>query len=105
MQGRKYQVAGERRLHGDLGRFGVTNLTDHDDVGVLAHDRAQPVGEGQADLRFDVNLIDAAELIFHRIFDGNDFFPRIVDFLQCAVKRRRLAAAGRPGNQDHAMGL
>ena len=98
-------MAGQRRLYGDLGGLGVTDLADHDDVGVLSHDRAQSVRESQPNLRFDVNLIDAAKLIFHRIFDGNNLLTRIVDFLQRTVKRGRLAATGRPGDQDHAMGL
>ena len=33
------------------------------------------------------------------------FLPGIVDFLQRAVKRGGLTAAGGPGDQDHAMGL
>ena len=76
MQRRKNQVAGKRRLHGDLGGLGIANFADHDHVGVLAHDRAQAVGEGQPDLRLDVDLIDAAQLVLDRIFDGDDFFAR-----------------------------
>ena len=31
-------------------RLQVADLADHDDVGVLAHDGAQPAGEGEPDL-------------------------------------------------------
>ena len=98
-------MAGQRRLDGDLGGLGVADFADHDDVGILAHDRAQAVGEGQTDLRIDMDLVDAAQLILDRIFDGNDFFAGIVDLLQRAVKRCRFAAAGRAGDQNHAMRL
>ena len=45
------EVAGERALDGDLRRLAVADLADHDDVGVGAHHRPQPVGEGQAGAR------------------------------------------------------
>ena len=38
MQGRQEQVAGLRGLDGDLRRFLVANLADHDDVGVLTQE-------------------------------------------------------------------
>jgi hypothetical protein len=50
VQGGQHQVAGERRLHGDLRGLAVAHLADHDDVRVLAQDGAQGVGEGQVDL-------------------------------------------------------
>ena len=98
-------MAGERGLHGDLRGFRVADFADHDHVGVLADDGAQSVGETKTDLRFDLNLIDAAQLVFDRIFDGDNFFAGIVDFFQRAVKRRRLAAARRARNENHAVGL
>ena len=41
VQRREHEVTGERRLDRDLGGLGVADLTDHDDVGILTHDRAQ----------------------------------------------------------------
>ncbi len=35
------EMAGERRLHGDLCGFEVADLADHDDVWILAQDRTQ----------------------------------------------------------------
>ena len=43
VQRREDEVAGERGLDRDLGRLGVADLADHDDVGVLAEDGAQAV--------------------------------------------------------------
>ena len=45
VQGREHQVAGERGLDGDLAGLVVADLTDQDDVGVGAQDRAQAGGE------------------------------------------------------------
>ena len=98
-------MAGERRLHGDLRGFRVTDFTNHDHVRVLPHDGAQAVGEREPDLRLDLNLVDAAQLVFHRIFNRDDFLSRIVDFLKHTVEGGRLAAAGGAGYEDHAMRL
>ena len=54
-------MAGQRRLHGDLGGFEVADFADHDDVRVLAQDGAQQMGEIEADLRLDLDLVDAGQ--------------------------------------------
>ena len=59
-------MAGERRLHRDLGGLGVANLTDHDHIGVLAHYRAQSVRKRQTDLRLDVDLMNGDKAIWYR---------------------------------------
>src|SRR3546814_4715072 len=46
----QHQVTGERCLHRDLGSFQIADFADHDHVRVLAQNRAQRTGEGQADL-------------------------------------------------------
>ena len=38
VDGGKYQVAGERRVDGDLGRLGVADFADHDLVGIVTQD-------------------------------------------------------------------
>ena len=47
---REYEVTRERRLDGDGSRVDVSNLTDHDDVGILAKERLQ--GRGEASYNF-----------------------------------------------------
>ena len=42
------EVAGQRGLDGDPGRLDVADLADQDHVGVLAQDRLQAGGEGEA---------------------------------------------------------
>src|SRR5947209_685086 len=48
MDGGEHEMAGQRRLHGDRGRLFITDLADHDLVGIVAEDGAQSAGEGQS---------------------------------------------------------
>ena len=56
----------------DLRRLEVADFADHDDVRILAQERAQRRGERQADLRVDVDLVDAGQLDFRRVLRGRD---------------------------------
>ena len=40
MDSREHEVTGERRGDRDLGRLAVADLADHDDVGIVAQERA-----------------------------------------------------------------
>ena len=94
----------QRRLHGDLGRLEVADFTDHDDVGILTQERSQRVREVQTDLRLDLNLIDSVKLIFDGILDRQDLAFRRIQLQQAGIERRRFAAAGRPGDEQDAVG-
>ena len=72
VQRAEHQVTGERRLHGDFGRFQVANFADQDHVRVVTQNRAQTGGERQPILAFDLDLVDAVELVFDRVFDRDD---------------------------------
>ena len=92
------------RLHSNARRFDVTHFADHDDVGILPHNRAQGRGKGQTNLRLGLNLVDAFQLVFDRILDSNDFTVGRIDLVQRGLQRRTFATAGRTGNEDDAMG-
>ena len=87
----------------DLRGLAVADLADHDDVGVVAQERAQARREGQVDLRVDLRLRDALELVLDRILDGEDVEVGRVDLGEAGVERRRLARAGRAGDQQDAV--
>ena len=70
------QVTGQRRLHGNLRGFGVANFADENHVRVMAQNGAQPARKGQAGFFVDLNLIDALELIFDRVFNRDDLAAR-----------------------------
>ena len=63
------------------------------------------LGEGQADRLLDVGLVDQVELVFDRVFDGDDVQLGAADQVQRGIERGRLAAAGRAGDQDQAVRL
>ena len=81
VQRAEHLVAGERGFDGDFGGLGVADFTDHDDVRVLAQDGAQGIGKGEADFLFGRHLVDAGNLEFHRVFDGDDVVNR-----DCSVR-------------------
>ena len=76
------------------GGFGIPYLSDHDDVRILAQERAQAGGEGQADLAVGLHLVDAGEVVLHGIFRGGDVHPGPVEFRKHAVEGGGLAASG-----------
>ena len=61
------------------------------------------LGEGEIDLRLDLDLVDALELVFDRVLDRQHLAVDGVEFEQGGVERRRLAAAGRAGDQNDAV--
>ena len=77
VQCREDEVAGERRVDGDVSRLVVADFTDHDDVGVLTHRRTQTLEEIVAFV-VDLGLCDAGQMVFDRVFDGDYLDPGIV---------------------------
>ncbi len=87
----------------DFGRLEVAQLADQDDVRVFAERGAQRFGEA---LRVAVHfaLVHQTALVLvdvlDRILDGQDVLVAlVVDLVEHRGQRRRLAAAGRPGDQ------
>src|ERR1041385_6902423 len=66
---------------------------------------AQAASEGQSLLFIDRDLRNAANLIFDRIFDGDDLVFVGLDFVDSSVERGRLTATGWPCHQHHAVRL
>jgi type IV pilus assembly protein PilB len=104
VQRREHEVPGQRCLHGDRRGLGVADLADHQHVRVLAQQRAQSVGEPEATLDVGLHLVDAAQVVFDGVLDGADVLAGFVDLVEGGVERRRLAAAGRAGDEDDAVG-
>ena len=103
VQGGEDQVTRECATDGDFNRLLIAHFTDHDDVGVTAQDAAQTGGEGEVDLRLHRDLNDAVQLVFHRVFDGDDAAVLGVQLLEQGVKRGALAGTGRTGDQDDSV--
>ena len=103
MQRGQNQVPGERRLHGDFGGFLFANLTDHNDIRVLAQHVLEDLGETQTDVLPDFVLVDDVDLVFDRIFDSDDILFDAVEMVEGRIETGGLAAAGRTGHQDKAI--
>ena len=86
-----------------LGGLVVANLAHEDDVGILAQNVAQTEGEGEADLRLNLDLADAGHLVFDGILDGDDVLVGRVDALETGVERGGLAGTGGTGDEDDAV--
>jgi len=104
VEGAEDKVAGEGGVDGDLGGFQIADFTDHDDVGGLAQHGAQGGGEGHADVGVDGNLVDAGELVFDRVFNGDDLAVGLVDVVETGVKSGGLAGTGRAGDEEDSVG-
>ena len=80
VQRREHQMAGHRRTQANLGGFMVPHLAHQDHVRVLAQRGAQYTGEFQADFRVYLHLGNARQPVLHRVFCGDDFDFRTVEF-------------------------
>ena len=105
VDGGQHEVPGERGLDRDLGGFAVADFADHDHVGILAQNRAQPRSESQPDFRIDLGLADPVDRVFDRILDRQDIALAIVEPAQRGIQRGGLARSGRPGDQDDPVGI
>ena len=107
VQRRQHQVAGLGGGQGERDGLEVAQLADGDDVRVLAQGAAQGAGEG-AGVRPHLALVDHALLrgveVLDRVLDGDDVVvPVLVDDVEQGGEGRGLAAAGRAGQQHHAL--
>ena len=91
MQSGKHHMPSHRGADGNFGRLEVSNLSHHDDVGILTQNSAQPVGEGQIDFRLHVDLRHTRKPIFHRLFDGDNSADHRVDRGQKRIQGRRFS--------------
>src|SRR6185436_1537394 len=95
-------VPRHRGTQSGFHRVLVAHFAHQNHVRILAQRRAQDSGEGQFDLVVDLDLIDAGEPIFNRVFHSDDLALRRVELFECGIERGRLATASRSRNQHHA---
>ena len=74
-------------IDGDLGRFLITDLANHDDVGGLSEHRSESSGKGHADLRIHLDLIDSGHLVLDRLLNSDDFPIGPVHVIEAGVER------------------
>ena len=104
VQRAEHQVAGERRLRRELGGFRVADFADHHDVRVLPQQRPQRVGESEAGLLVHLKLVDARQVYSTGSSTVQMFTSSRFSSCEHRVERRALAAAGRAGDEQDAVG-
>ena len=91
-------------LEGNVRCFEIADFTDHDDVRILAEESPQRRRKRQSRLFVDIDLVDAGQVDFGRIFCRGNVHPRLVQQVQACVKRHGLAGASRPRDENHSVG-
>ena len=105
VQGGEHEMPSERRLYGDRGRLAVTHLADHQDIRVLPQDAPQRPRERHTGLHVHRHLRDALQMVFDRVFDGDDFLRGTMAQRERSIERSRLAAAGGAGREQDPVRL
>ena len=103
VEGAEHRVTGEGGLDGILCGFRIADFTDEDNVGVMAEDASQGGGKRQTDLRMDLDLIDAIELVLDGVFGRDDLVLGGSDLQQRAVQSRGFSGTGGAGDQDNSV--
>ena len=91
-------------MYGDVCGFVVTDFADHDHVRILAQNRPQTTGERHVGFAVDRRLADAGQVVFHRVFDGQDVAGRRVEVAERGIQAGGFARAGGPGHQKNSVG-
>ncbi len=92
-------MARERRLNCDLRGLQVSDLTDHDNIRVLAQEILERDSKSETGLAIHVHLSQTIQLVLDRIFDGDDVAVYSVDAVEDAVLRGGLARTRRPSRK------
>src|SRR5258708_4884261 len=98
-------MACQRRLDRNTRSLDIADLADHDDVRVLTKDGAQRMRKIQPNFRLDLDLVDALHLVFNGVLNRKYLSLGAIEQLQRRIKRRRLAAARRAGDQNDSVWL
>ena len=91
VKGREHEMPGLCRLNSDVGGLQITDLAHHQNVRVLAQKSPKRHSKAQARFVLHVDLVDACELDFTRIFHCGDVHLRGIEQVQAGVKGLGLA--------------
>ena len=64
---------------------------------------SQSLGEGEVNIRIDLDLVNPLQFVFHRVFQRDNFDIGCVDFFQAGVKRSGFPTPGRSRGEDNAV--
>ena len=77
MQCGEHQVSRDSRADSDIGCLAVTDLTDHDYIGVLTEYGTQGCREGHTCFFVHLALVYAVYLLFDRVLGCNYVYVRL----------------------------
>ena len=105
MHGAHEQVSRQAGLDGDSSGFGVSNLADHENLGVLSQQRSQRRRKRHLSVWSNRHLGRSVDADLHGIFQGYDAlaWQCTNDMAQNRGQRRALAAPGRSGQEQNAL--
>src|ERR1700687_5262930 len=103
MQRTKNQVYRQRRLNRDVSCLIISDFTHENNVGRWPQHGPNDAREIQSDLMFHFHLIHAGQIVFDGLPRRYDLSIRPVRRVQCRIKGRCLARAGRAGNEHDAV--
>jgi len=102
MNSGEYKVSRDRCLNGEMCRIGVTNLSDHDDIGILTQETPESVREIESDLRIDLTVIGSFDTVLDRILERGDIFFFGIEIGKHRIQSRGLTGTGRSNDEDES---
>ena len=88
-------------MYGDFRRLPVADFPDHQNIRILADDRAEAFFEGEPCFFIHLDLRHALDPVLHGILDRDDIHRRVIQEPERRIERRRLSRTGRPGRENH----
>ena len=95
----------QRRLNCHFRGFEIAYLAHHNDVRILAHQRADTAREIQADAGLHLHLIEMRHHHFNWIFYRTYIHFRLSQLFERSVERGGFSRTGGSGYQDDAVGV
>ncbi len=105
MERRENEVTGKCGFDRDFSSFEVANLTDENNIGILAQERSECSGEVQTDLLFHLDLVDTRKVELNRVFRSHDVRLDRVQWLKRGIERVCLTASSWSSDEHHAVRL
>ena len=95
-------MSGERSLKRNSGGLAVADLSDENDVRVLAQNRSEGRRERKARLLMDLYLNYSRNAILHRVFDCDDVDTAVQEQPERGIKGSGLSGARRSGDKNQS---
>ena len=96
-------MPGQRGLHRHVGGGQIADFAHHDDVGILAHQGAQPLGKVEVEVGLHLGLVEGRLDHLDGVFNGVDVHLLGGQALQGGIQRGGFARTSGAGHQNDAV--